>query len=229
MKYKQTRTVHVYVDLDHTMLDTDGIFYGALWETVSEMGVSSAQWDALYCLFGSHGMQFFEACTQLTAIGLERSVVRNVTCAVRKRFSDLSSFVFSDVIPFIQRVRTQEGRVIVVTRGNIRWQRTKIRATSLERSVDTVLTVEGEHGKSYAIARDLPVGARALFIDNNHAELEEVMTNMPHIAAWAVNRVPKSAMEPESAEAKRWRKARAYALGLSGDYPRAASLEEIVL
>ncbi len=219
----------VYVDFDHTLLDTDDVFFGELYDEVVKIGCSDEQWLRMYETLGAHGLTS-RALAELAPIGMPDNTKRAVAAIMRDRLEDLSPFVFPDVLPFLNRVRTLGGRAVVVTRGERAWQEQKVVASGLSPYLHGILTIDCGYGKSNAIACILSAGRRAIFVDNNPRELQEVGKELPDVEIYAINRVPNSAMcYSTPKEERRWLRAREFAFGLSDTYPVVKTLGEIVL
>lgn len=162
----------IIVDLDHTLLNTTA-FKSAL---AKSLDMSIGDFERVYEQFiRDNGV--FRPKVFLAGATVEQKRAFN---QVLKR---LRTFLYTDSMPFLKAAHQAGYRVVVITFGDVVWQKQKLRALHLPDYVQTIVTEEAKtpHLAQY-IDRD------TLVVDDHARELELFAKEWPQLTLYWMQR-----------------------------------------
>ncbi|MEK7516340.1 MAG: HAD family hydrolase [Patescibacteria group bacterium] len=170
----------IIFDLDHTLFFADR-FLAALARSLRPYGISASKFARTYALLRreTNGRLAYSPERHLAA--LAKNCVFNIRGARRAYETVLkraSRFLDPQAAPMLQNLRAHGHRLVLLTRGETRFQNKKIAALDLHRYFHGILV--SPHKKHLTLSR-LPLGRGALvFINDNAKELHEIRRILPH-------------------------------------------------
>lgn len=177
----------VIIDFDDTLFDTARWYEESLSRSLEPFGVSSSDFKSAYPKGDEATAGLIGWSPEAEATYLEEYLRRNGHCHALARDSAVAaitacvdscaSFLFSDAKDVLGRLREQY-RVVLLSRGNVDFQRRKIRVTGVGELVEEVI-VTPDH-KAMAIRTILkPNDNPVYFIEDNIASSLEVKELFP--------------------------------------------------
>lgn len=230
MKGKNMHTKAIFLDLDHTMLDTDGWWWGLVPKRIAALGIPEEQWFSAYERVWKTGYSLEKHIAALTAEKVEIPE-QQLFETVFASFEALPNFLFADAIPFLERVNEARWSVYLLSFGNHEWQLRKVEALGFRNLFRDILLTAAELDKAARIIRTASGYQQVVFVDNNPKELDAVRRCAPEIATYRMNRVPDDCLPfATQGEERRYMEARRYVGMPSGfDHDRIRSLGEVLL
>lgn len=223
-------TKAIFLDLDHTLLDTDGWWWKFVPERIAALGIPEAQWFTAYEQVWKTGYSLEKHIATLAA---ERVEIPEQLLfeTIFYSFGALPSFLFLDVVSFLERAGEAGWSAYLLSFGNRDWQSRKVEALGLRKFFHDVLLTEAELDKAAQILGVVSGYQQVVFVDNNPKELDAVRQRVPGTATYRMNRVPDEYLSfAGQEEERRYMEARRY-VGIPSSFEHASirSLEEVSL
>ena len=157
----------IYVDFDRTIFDCDR-FIEDFFELLQNYNISRDD-------FIKYQNQFKDINPYiiLDAMSKEKDINKDVYVAIDKLIEQSSDYLFYDAIPFLKYLKSKNYQVIILTRGDYDFQRSKIINSHIDLYYDDIIVTSNHKGEL-----DLDY-ANSIFIDDRKEELESIITNNP--------------------------------------------------
>lgn len=162
----------IIIDLDHTLLDNTS-FKVAL---AASLHLTPAQWSEAY-------EQFVKDNGMFNAVDFLRGVSTEDKTAFEAVIHKIGHFLYPDSLPFLQEASAAGYAIILVTFGNIIWQKHKLANLHLPAHVQTIAT---DTNKVSQLAEYMQ--SDTLVIDDNAKELEAIKQHWPDVTAYWMKR-----------------------------------------
>lgn len=163
----------ILVDLDHTLLNNAALKL-ALAESLE---LSPEDWQHAY-----------EQFVQDNGTFEPKAFLQGVAPAQRRAFDQTvakaRTFLYSDSIQFLEAAHDKKYHIVLVTFGNVAWQRQKLAALRLP----TYVTLLPTDTTKTAVLADY-IEDDTLLIDDNAYEIDEIIKQWPHIKAYWMKRL----------------------------------------
>lgn len=201
------------MDLDHTILDTDLFFHVRLRDlAIKELGVDGKIWERAYENVFPTGYTMEKHFSEICRLSGSKQVsLSRAQRLLKKNFSDLSSFVFFDVIPFVEEMRACGIAFYILSFGAAEWQKYKITAGGLGGYFDGIILTSKEGNKAEPIKDIVARHNKVFVIDNSPKELDVIKDVFPEITTFQINRAPELRLGAGDLEnGFRWLEARRY-------------------
>jgi len=156
------------LDLDHTLLDTT-TFKAAL---AASLHLTPQQWDEAY-------NQFVTDYGMFNATDFLRGVSTADKTAFEAALHKISHFLYPDSLAFIHQAIEFGYTVVLVTFGNVAWQKQKLAHLRLPNAVTTIAT---DTAKISQLAEYIQ--SDTLVVDDNAKELEAIKQQWPAVTAY---------------------------------------------
>ena len=199
------------LDFDHTLFDTDRFFYVDLLSKLLYLGIEK-KFHETYEGVRKTGYSFEKHLKEIGRGVGSPQLVSRVRKALDNSFNDLRRYLFSDAIPFIERIKSDpRAKLFLVSRGDSGWQLHKINKSGLGKYFDKIFIVERENVKSGVLKKYINRFDEINFVDNNPLELDEIKKKYPSVLTFLIDHVPpasklKKLPEAGFLEAKKYSK-----------------------
>lgn len=197
------------LDFDHTLFQTDEFFYVAVRQALASFQIDESLWQSTYDEVWSSGYSLTKHVEALNRASERPIDLQAMQQVIDKEFSDLSRFVFPDVIPFLKQAKVAGIGLVLLSFGAPDWQHYKVKATGLASYFDQILiaTAEQRKGKELSVLEKFD---RYLVVDNNPTELDTIKDMFPQAETYRINRVPVEDEIDPSLHPDLYREARRY-------------------
>jgi hypothetical protein len=187
----------ILLDFDHTLFDTDRFFWVDLKAAFVRFGVSDDAWEKSYETIWPSGYSLAKHVEELSRLGALASaaVASAMQATLECTFSDLRSYLFPDVVEFLNAARRRAFDLILLSFGDPAWQSFKVQASGLTPSFTQIIYTPHEHGKAGMLDTLAPAYAELYAIDNNPADLDAMKTSTPRLQTYLICRVDSSIVE----------------------------------
>ena len=223
----------ILLDFDHTLFDTDRFFWVDLRSAFARFRVPEDAWEKSYVTIWPSGYSLAKHLDELNRLGAISGPAMGATmlAALDSAFSDLSRYLFPDVLRFLNAARHRGFDLILLSFGDPAWQGYKVRASGLLRYFQDVVYTAKQEGKA-ALLDDIGLRYGELHaIDNNPADLDAMKARNPRLQTHLLCRVDPSAIQGTNLALRdRFREAARY-LSIPSRLPhyRCCSLDEVCL
>lgn len=162
----------ILIDLDHTLLNNTA-FKTALADSLE---LSAAEWDKAYEQFVlDYGTFEPKAFLQGVSVEHRRAFQRTVITARR--------FLYSDSLAFLQMAHEKKYQIVLVTFGNVKWQKQKLTALHFPSYVLALPTATTK----ISVLADY-IKPATLLVDDNATEIDAIIKQWPQIKAYWITR-----------------------------------------
>lgn len=105
-------------------------------------------------------------------------------------FLDLRRYLFPDIVPFLEKIKTRGLVLFLLSFGNPGWQRYKVASSRIDTYFDNLFFVPVEGGKARLVFEHSNNFGRVITVDNNPAELDLIKDIAAATETYCINRVP---------------------------------------
>ncbi|MHA2611800.1 MAG: HAD family hydrolase [bacterium JZ-2024 1] len=189
MKQKIVNPTHIFLDLDHTLLDTDRFFWGDFSKHLLARGVPEDLWKETYWEVWKEGYSPRKHYRKILQKAPARKNLPSFSafCTLLEQFGEkLPEYLYPDVAPFLQEAKKNGFSLFLLTFGEVAYQKWKVMHLRLSDSFEQVVFL-GKRKKGEWIAQFRPDG-RIVVVDNNPQELDEVKKLLPHAETYWISR-----------------------------------------
>lgn len=197
----------ILLDFDHTLFDTDRFFWVDLKAAFGQFGVSDDAWEKSYATIWPSGYSLAKHVEELSRLGAiaSVSVASAMHATLERTFSDLRSYLFPDVVEFLNAARDRKFDLILLSFGDPTWQGYKVQASGLAPYFTQIVYTSDEKGKAGMLNTIASAYAELCAVDNNPADLDAMKASIPRLQTYLICRV-----EPSAIEGDRFREAARY-------------------
>ena len=158
----------IYLDFDRTLFNTK-FFLQDLYQILEEHNIPINLFDKIKSENIKNGFNCFKILEKL-----KKSYAFNNSLYVDlERFLENDSvYLFEDVEEFLQYLKEKKFEIILLTKGDVDFQKLKISNTDIDKYFDNIIITTSHKG-------DLDIDYNGIFIDDNIEELESIMKNNP--------------------------------------------------
>ncbi len=196
-----------FFDLDHTLLQTDALgkeLRCAFAEAVGQP-ISTPVWDRTLqaAIDAGYTPERHAACLFGEGIEISKQALAQIDASLR----DISAFVFTDVVTFLEKQREAGNEVWIVSYGASSWQHFKIGRSGLGKFfyTENIIITEHHGSKAHMIADNIATNESFLFVDNKPAEVVAVAERFSIATCYLINRAPLDVYQNEHhPERDRW-------------------------
>lgn len=157
----------IYIDLDHTLLDTER-FKSALQKALRPLGISKSDFVFAYARLRrrrSFAIEPFVALLELSPL-IQKKALR----ALKKETARAERFLYPDVFPFLRYAKKRKGvRVVIFTYGDPGFHRMKLKGMTKLKSFIDGMIITSKEKKNIALPR---VSGNVAIIDNRPEVVE---------------------------------------------------------
>ncbi len=202
-----------FLDFDHTLFNTDEFFHVDVRNAFLRFGIDAADWEQSYAAVWPTGYSLEKHAAEVARRLGGRLPIEAMKRVLRDSFSDLSPYVFSDVVPFLQRARKSGAPLYLLSFGDPEWQRYKASASHLSGYFDDMFLTSTEGAKADLVSkRAKGMSQPVAVVDNNPDELDSIKDLAPETRTYWMNRVPDHLRVPgDELSRRKFLEARRYA------------------
>jgi phosphoglycolate phosphatase-like HAD superfamily hydrolase len=187
----------ILLDFDHTLFDTDRFFWVDLKSAFARFGIPDEAWEQSYEAIWPSGYSLAKHVEDLARRGVisEPGAARAMLNALQTTFSDLRSYVFADVLEFLDGAHRLGFDLMLLSFGDPAWQSFKVGASGLAPTFQQIVYTPEHEGKAGLLDDLVPRYVELHAIDNNPADLDAMKARHPRLQTHLISRVDPSAAE----------------------------------
>jgi phosphoglycolate phosphatase-like HAD superfamily hydrolase len=200
------------LDFDHTLFDTDRFFWIDVRAAFAQFGIDGARWEESYARVWPSGYSLEKHLDYLTREGQVGVSVKAAQQVLREHFSDLRTYLFVDVEPFLKQLQAARVPCFLLSFGDPIWQAYKVRGARIADFFQDVFYTSKAQTKVEVVEPVVERFARLAVVDNDPRELDLIKARYPQIETFWITRVPPEVLQSFDVESReRFREARGYA------------------
>jgi FMN phosphatase YigB (HAD superfamily) len=183
------------LDFDHTLFDTDLFFNVDVRAVFDRFGITQEVWEASSGRAIERGYSLAAHAHELRKLGCNHVKFAEQTKVLQEEFSDLSRYVYADVVENLRRARNRGWELALVSFGDANWQQHKLVASGLAEWFGEHAFFTATHGsKAEVIERQFYEYEHVVFVDNRGAELDAIKARASRTLTYHICRVPERCM-----------------------------------
>ncbi len=180
-----------FLDFDHTLFHTDEFFHVDVRQSFLRLGIDAAEWEQSYAAVWPTGYTLEKHAEEVSRHSGRQLPLEVMKRILRNSFSDLRRYLFSDVLPFLERAKNNDTRLYLLSFGDCEWQRYKVSACAVSAYFHDMFFAATPGGKSRLVQEQANgIAETVLVVDNNSADLDLIRDHAPRIRTYYMNRVP---------------------------------------
>lgn len=188
----------IVFDFDHTLFSTRS-FYEALRVSFEKLGIARELFLETF-EESKQGKRDYNPQKQFELI-LERKAKVSLENALKKTFQRIlnkaEQFLYPDTLPALRNLK-KSFNLILLSYGQLRFQREKIKKSKIEKYFDEVLITK-EINKTFPIKKFLNNKEKTILVEDNPTALSEIKKTFPGVITIRINRGEgKYAVEPDN-------------------------------
>ena len=186
-----------FLDFDHTLFNTDQFFHLDVRAAFLRFGIDAADWEQSYSAVWPMGYSLQKHAEEVSRRSGRLTRLEEMKQILGNSFSDLTRYVFPDVLPFLQQAKKNGARLYLLSFGSPEWQRYKVTASGLDGCFDEMFFT-GEQGRKAGLIAEQAnrVKQTMAVVDNDPTELDLIKDFMPEARTYWMNRVPDDLRVP---------------------------------
>lgn len=182
--------MNVILDLDYTLLDT-ARFKQALASEFESCGIGESRFQQTYrqTISQNYPDYDYDPSRHADLLFAELECTKSqLMDRVEKLLSNTAEYLYPGALNFLQELRNMDFNLILLTLGNVEWQRMKIQKSDLETRFDQVIYVR--KSKLSAMNKLSDLKQPVIVINDNSDEVMEMLQLEPDFL-YIVKRGPK--------------------------------------
>jgi len=167
------------IDLDHTLLNTSRL-KKEMAKSIKKFGIKEKLWKETYQTTVKKVKKAFDYNVKLHSqlifqkTGIKASLIEKEFKSVLKK---CYKFLYPDTKPFLKYLKNKKVKIILLTLGNINWQKEKIKNLNLQKYFNKIIFTYW-HKRFLKLNLDEPP-ENWIFINDNLKEIKELKDNFP--------------------------------------------------
>jgi FMN phosphatase YigB (HAD superfamily) len=223
------RIQRYYFDLDHLQLNTDQFFHEEAWREFLALGVPEKIWDAAYEAVQPLGYTLLKHVAEMHRQMSTKLPLDEMQRLLDDRFSDLRRFLFPDVVPTLEALKSRGEAVYLLSFGADEWQEWKVKACGISHYFKQVFYTKREGRKDKVVYANSAPDERVIVVDNNPTELDAIKALAPWVETYYLSRVPEDPAELAALPPRAFLEAKRYATRPSAGHQRIRSLQDVLI
>ncbi|KKU52935.1 MAG: hypothetical protein A3H69_00055 [Candidatus Sungbacteria bacterium RIFCSPLOWO2_02_FULL_47_9] len=187
-----------FLDFDHTLFNTDEFFHRDVRDSFLRFGIDAKCWEESYLAVWPTGYALEKHVEEICRRSGEKLPLNEMKQIVRDSFSDLSRYLFPDVVPFLEAAKEAEAWLGLLSFGDEGWQRYKVTSSGIDTYFDQMFFTAGEGRKAEVVLEHAREFRRIVVVDNSSDELDRIKDAVPDARTIYMNRVPDELTLPDS-------------------------------
>ena len=159
----------VYVDFDRTLFDCDRFlddFYSLIMKyNINRNSFKECQNRSRRCGFNPY--------TILSDLEQKTNFDKSIYHDIDKLISNTSNYLYPDAIPFLKYLKELDYKVVILTKGNKEYQKSKIANANIDKYYDKIIVTMRHKGFLFLNY------VQGIFIDDNPSEINSLMKRRP--------------------------------------------------
>lgn len=185
-----------FLDFDHTLFNTDEFFHVDVRNSFLRFGIDAGRWEESYMAVWPQGYTLEKHVEEVCRRSGRQLPVEEMKQILQNSYSDLSQYLFSDVVPFLEMAKNKGVRLYLLSFGNEDWQRYKVSGSGIQTNFDSIFFTSKEGRKADIISENIKKFQQIIMVDNNPGELDLIKDAMPEAQTICINRVPDELIIP---------------------------------
>lgn len=161
----------VYVDFDRTLFDCDR-FLMDLYAIISKYNISKEVFKECQNQCKKKG---FNPYNILNLVNQKYPIDENIYKEINSLMKKTNEYLYPDSISFLKYLKSLKYEVIILTKGNISYQKEKVSNSGLEGLYDKLIVTMKHKGNLNISYKD------SVFIDDNPTEIMSILDRKPKI------------------------------------------------
>ena len=159
----------IYIDFDRTLFDCDK-FLEEFYTIISKYNISNSEFKECQSQSRKHGFNPYIILRNLEKkISFDEEVYHDID----KLINSTSKYLYADAIPFLDYLKKNDYKIIILTKGNSDFQREKIFNAHIDKYYDKLIVTMRHKGLLFLNY------IKSVFIDDNPREIESLLTRRP--------------------------------------------------
>ncbi len=186
-----------FLDFDHTLFNTDQFFHLDVRAAFLRFGIDATDWEQSYSAVWPAGYSLQKHAEEVSRRSGRLTRLEEMKQILGNSFSDLTRYVFPDVLPFLQQAKKNGAGLYLLSFGGPEWQRYKVTASGLDGCFDE-LFFTGEQGRKAGLIAEQAnrVKQTMAVVDNDPTELDLIKDFVPQVRTYWMDRVPDDLRVP---------------------------------
>ena len=181
-----------FIDFDHTLFDTDRFFRVDFKNFLLERGIDEKLWDGSYKAVRDSGYALEKHILEAQKLGDLDLNVQDLKDILEKEFSDLSKYLYSDVIEFLKKAKISGATLYLLSFGDSSWQHYKVESSGISDYFDETFYQEKEGIKVDKILKFRDKFDEIIYIDDREQEINLVKEKIPEVKTYLIDRKNKN-------------------------------------
>ena len=184
------------LDFDHTCYDTDDFLFAEIRQPMlNNFKIPVDIWEKSYRNAANIGYSLEQHREEIIKIASSSPCSLSDIQELDKNIN-FSKYLYPEVITVLKKVKDMGYRIMILSFGQIDWQNKKVFGSGIDKFVDKVEYVTADENKSKADSiREYALGPyEVIFVDNKGSNLDMVISELPYVTTYHINRVPNDAM-----------------------------------
>jgi FMN phosphatase YigB (HAD superfamily) len=160
----------IYVDFDRTLFDCDR-FLGDLYALVNKYNVTKEMFKESQNQCKKEG---FNPYIILDLVKGKYSFDEKLYEEIDNLMNKTSDYLYPDTISFLEYLKSLKYQVVILTKGNLDYQKTKILNANIDKYYDELMVTMKHKGEL-----EIDYG-KSIFIDDNPIEILSIMKKKPN-------------------------------------------------
>lgn len=164
----------IIIDLDHTLLNTS-LLKVKMFRALQQFGVSQELFDRTYekTVSRDERQYSYDAAVHGRNIAADLGkpeLADPISQQLNRAIESTENLVYEDVFDFLQQARKAGAVIVLLTRGDPKWQQAKIEAAGLRKYVDRVVVAPESKGE--VLRSQIRPDAQTFFVTDNAQEID---------------------------------------------------------
>lgn len=212
-----------YLDLDHTMLDTNQ-FHKARYQMLERYGITKEEQKDMELYITQIEKKLINLDYLCTKLCEKHNIsIEEVLTELHRIVDNCSIYLYDDTIEFLEYLKSKGNKVYVLTWGDRELQEQKVSGSGIRKYMDEVIVTEE---LKYQIDIDYENG---IFIDDNPRDLEGLYKNNPKEVIRIKREGAKYSQKPINIDIKEYKNFRELKQDLEQQDERKKQEEELEL
>lgn len=177
-----------FIDFDHTLFDTDRFFRVDFKNFLLERGIDEKLWDRSYKATRDRGYALEKHIFEAQKLGNLDLDIQNLRDILGKEFSDLSKYLYPDVVEFLKKEKTSGATLYLLSFGDPSWQHYKVKSSGIANYFDRIFYQEKEGAKADKILEFRDKFDKIIYIDDREKEINLVKQKIPGVRTYLIDR-----------------------------------------
>ena len=177
-----------FIDFDHTLFDTDRFFRVDFKDFLLGWGIDEELWDKSYKVTRNMGYALEKHILEAQKLGDLDLNIQKFKDILEKEFSDLSKYLYPDVIEFLKKAKRSGATLYLLSFGDPSWQHYKVKSSGIANYFAEKFYQTKEGTKADKILEFRDKFGEIIYIDDREQEIDLVKKKIPEVKTYLIDR-----------------------------------------